>query len=124
MSEIIYLASPYSHYEQEVRLERFNAVCDCAAAFIGQGYFIYSPIAHNHALVKFGLPVSWEFWKKYDENFLEVCSELWVLMLPDWNESVGVQAEIEIMKKLNKPIRFVDSEDGSVHPAPCEEMKY
>ena len=53
---MIYLASPYTHHDPEVRLERYRAVCRAAAGLIRQGRVVFSPIAHSHAITEHGLP--------------------------------------------------------------------
>lgn len=54
------------------------------------------------------LPTDFEFWRQYDKAIISRCSELWVLTLPGWSESVGVAAEIEIANRLSIPVRYVE----------------
>lgn len=106
---MIYLASPYSSKDPQLEEERFEAACKVTAHLITeQGLHVISPIAHTRPIAKYGLPGDWAFWKEYDTNLINRCDELYVLRLPGWKESVGVQAEIEIARKGNKPITFVD----------------
>ncbi len=104
----IYLASPYSHSDPSVREERFKAVCKAAAILMQRGYLILAPICHSHPIAKHGLPTDWIFWEKYDRAILRRCEEMWVLMLPGWESSRGVQAEIKIAKELGMPVEFID----------------
>jgi hypothetical protein len=104
---IVYLASPYSHPDPAVRQARYRAVCRAAAALLAAGQPVFSPIAHSHPLVEYGLPANWSFWQRYDQELLARCDELVVLMLPGWCESVGVQAEIQIARELGKPVRYL-----------------
>jgi hypothetical protein len=111
---LIYLASPYSPVPPEtpwadaIRDRRFRAVCRAAARLLRDGHHIFSPIAHSHALALAGaLPTDWHFWKAYDEALLAVCAELWVLMLPDWESSTGVAAEIAWATERGMPVRYV-----------------
>lgn len=73
-----------------------------------QGVHIFSPIAHSHPLVAYGLPGDWKFWERYDRAHLERSDLLAVLMLPGWRESVGVAAEIEIARNMGKLVCFVE----------------
>ena len=109
-NELIYLASPYNDKDESVRQKRFEDVCQAASALMRQGYIIYSPIAHNHPLVKFGLPTGWDYWERYDSVFLKKCDELWVLMLPGWKKSTGVKAEIKIALDKGMPVVMLDPE--------------
>ena len=91
---LIYLASPFSHPDPVVREQRFEAACRAAAKLTRQGRTTYSPIVHSFNLCRYDLPLDWQFWQKHDLRFLEMCSEVIVLKLPQWEKSVGVQAEI------------------------------
>jgi nucleoside 2-deoxyribosyltransferase len=104
---MIYLASPYTHSDGDVRRQRFDSACRAAATLISQGKTVFSPIAHSHAICAYGLPLDWRFWERHDRRYLEVCDEVVVLMLDGWRESVGVQAEIGIARELGKPVSFV-----------------
>ena len=108
---MIYLASPYSHPEAEVRQRRFDAACRAAAALIRQGRTVFSPIAHSHAICRYGVPLDWRFWQRHDRRYLQVCDEVAVLMLEGWRESLGVQAEIAIAREYGKPITFLRAND-------------
>ena len=105
---MIYLASPYSHPDAEVRQQRFDAVCQVAAALLRRGQMLFSPIAHSHPIARYGLPKDWAFWRRYDRLHLERCGELVVLMLDGWRESIGVAAEIDIAGELGKPVRYLE----------------
>lgn len=106
--QFIYLGSPYSHPDPEVRQQRFETVCRATAALIRQGKIIYAPIVHGHPLCQFGLPGDWAFWERYDMEFLKRCDVVAVLTLEGWRESVGVRAEIEAAKRLEKPVTYLD----------------
>lgn len=105
---LIYLASPYSHSDPEIRRQRFETVCFAAANFMRDGHHIFSPIAHTHPIALHGeLPKGWEFWQEYDRKIIAVCGELWVLRMDGWDKSVGVQAEIKIAEELGIPVKYV-----------------
>lgn len=105
---LIYLASPYSHDDHNVREMRFLSACAAAASLMRQGKHVYSPIAHTHPIAKFGLPLDWSFWGEYDRKFLAVCESMIVLMLDGWDKSKGVSAEMQIAKDMNIPITFME----------------
>jgi len=107
---MIYLASPYSHPDPAVREARFQAACRQAAEMLRCGIAVFSPIAHTHPIAAYGLPLEWASWEKYDRVFLEMCSEVWVLTFDGWQESMGVQAEIEIAREMGKPVMLVEPE--------------
>lgn len=105
---MIYLASPYSHNDPDVREWRFQQVCRAAAVLMYNGQFVFSPISHTHPIAVHGnLPLGFDYWEEYDRLMLKMCSELVVLMLDGWESSKGVQAEIRIMSELAKPVRYM-----------------
>jgi hypothetical protein len=110
---VIYVASPYSHDDPAVRQARFEAACRVTAELIRQGKSTYSPIAYSHPLSRYNLPLDWKFWQRHDLDFLAICSEMVVLKLPGWEESVGVRAEIAAARTLGKPVTFLDVVDAA-----------
>jgi len=108
---MIYLASPYTHPDPAVREARFRAACRQAAEMLRCGIPVFSPIAYTHPIAAHGLPPEWDFWADYDRAFLEMCSDVWVLMLDGWRESKGVRAEIEIAVGLGKPVMYVEPDE-------------
>jgi len=96
---MIYIASPYTHKNKKVMQNRYEAVCAfCAQATLTEN-FVYSPIAHWHPIaIKHLLPRNAEWWKEYNEHFLALASELWVLKLGGWMESEGILREVKFAK--------------------------
>lgn len=115
---MIYLASPYSHPDPWVRELRFVAASRAAAELIRQGQVVFSPIVHSHPIARWGLPLDWGFWERFDRKFLEVCDAVVVLMLPEWEDSQGVQAEIAAARALGKPVTFLDAGAWTAEPFP------
>ncbi len=106
---MIYLATPYGHPDPKVREKRYLAACLMVSELMKQGHHVYSPIVHNHSIIILGgLPTGWDFWGKYDEEFLRFCSEVWVVKMEGWEDSTGVGAEIALAHSLGKPVKFID----------------
>ena len=97
---MIYLASPYSHPDPEVREERFRAACRATVDLVERGMVVFSPIVQGHPLTQYGLRGDWEFWAKFSEEVMSHCDELCVLVIDGWIESIGLTAELEIAKRL------------------------
>lgn len=104
----LYIASPYSHKDPAVRHQRFEDVGAYTARCLVAGEYVYSPIAHHHPIsLRHTMPGDWEFWKKIDTVMLASSVGMRVLMMPGWQESVGVTAEIEIAAQLGVPVEYV-----------------
>lgn len=110
---LIYLASPYSHINPEVREQRYNAVLNMTAKMILKwGLVVYSPIAHNHhiALMHEERNESYAlgFWEKFDKKMISRCDELWIYTIDGWKESNGIKQERNFALSLGMKIRFID----------------
>ena len=107
---LVYLASPYSNPSYDVRVARYARICFIAGQLIKEGHHIFCPIAMSHPIQEFaGTCGSWEFWEEYDTAILLRCDELWVVTMPGWDESVGVQAEIKIAWDHGIKVRYIDA---------------
>lgn len=108
MKRIVYLAIPYSHPDKQVRHRRFEIANEVAADLMSKGEMVFSPISHSHVIaVKNDLPTSWDYWQEHCKSFVSVSSKLYVITVDGWEESTGVQAEIELAKELNIPIKYI-----------------
>jgi hypothetical protein len=105
---IWYLASPYSHKDPVVVTDRFYKTQQATVWLLGQKIWTYSPIVHCHELAqKFKLPTDAKYWGDYNHSMIEQLSGVIVLLLPNWQESKGVAAEVKHALQLGKPIREV-----------------
>jgi hypothetical protein len=111
-SKIIYVASPYSHPDDEVRENNFKLVAKLVADLTADGYVCMSPIVYGHTLLNFKeMPSDWEFWKNFCLTFLEKCSEMIVYKMPGWDKSRGVKEEIEFAEKNNIKVLYREYEN-------------
>lgn len=99
----VYLGSPYSKYEAGHDAAA-RVVADAAASLMRRGLVIYSPIAHGHAVAAHGLPLDWDFWKAQCQPLIDGAAGLIVLTMAGWQESIGLQYEIEEFVRTGKPI--------------------
>lgn len=110
-TELIYLACPYTHKERYVRVARWIAVNHIAARMMAAGEYVFSPISHTHPIAEASdgkLPVGWDYWEKFDRQYLSIVKKIVVLRLPGWDKSTGVQAEIKIGEEMGIPVEYID----------------
>lgn len=108
---IYYLASPYSHKDKSVQKKRAEDATEVAVKLLHHDIFVFAPIPYNEPWEKYNLPGDWGFWTDFDKSFVHRCDGgLIVLMLDGWDKSVGVTAEIEFAKQLNRPIYYATKE--------------
>lgn len=110
MGDLIYLACPYTHDDPYIKACRAYVAVKVGAALTNLGYHIWNPIGESERYAEEVIePVkgNWEYWKEHDLMQLDNCTELLVIPLMGWQESVGVQAEIAYAKENNIPIRYI-----------------
>lgn len=102
---MIYLATPYSHSEPEIRRARFDLVTHVGAHLSKEGQAVLSPITQGHLFCRYeSLPKHYGFWKSICQEQLRACSALILLPLSGYKESIGVQDELAFAKRHNKPV--------------------
>lgn len=122
---MIYLASPYSHPDKEVVLQRVTSVCLAAGHFMRQGRNIISPIAHCHAIaMKCELPTDYKYWRAYNHALIDICQEYWILLLTGWQESEGITGETEYADSIQRMIRYVDPLTYEVNTDPRVSIRF
>lgn len=102
----IYLAIPYSIYNDKEREYAFETANYIAYRYVMEGKTVFSPISHSHSIAKYGTPASFDFWRKFDLEMLAVCKTLVVIMMPGWENSIGIKAEIEEAERLGMFILY------------------
>jgi hypothetical protein len=109
MSEIEYLAIPYTDPDEKIRDYRAEISDIVCADLMNQGRVIFAPISSCHHIAKkYDLPKDWDFWKNIDEQFIRASKKLLVITLPGWEESTGVTAERKIAQDAGIPIELID----------------
>lgn len=115
---VIYLACPYSHEDPAVEQQRFMAVTQAAAELTSGGRTVFSPITMTHPITEAirardGKEPDHKGWMDFDQPFMEMCSEIYVLAISGWSESKGVQQEIRYFHD-NKPVTIMHISDAAL----------
>lgn len=119
---MIYLATPYSHPDPAVRAWRFQQ-----ASALWHNYFtacstrttsstvIFSPIVYAHPVaVRHKMPTEHAFWARYCRRMLGLSNDLWVCQLDGWEESHGMNDEIDTAKLLGIPVTYLSEAQAVV----------
>ena len=119
MSQLLYIACPYSHKIQETREHRFRTACRASAILMQHNIVVFSPLSHSVPIAEYVGEVDsdHEFWLAQDIPILQRCEELLVLALPGWTASLGVKKEMFEAVSLRKPITVIDEADIERLPA-------
>jgi len=105
---MIYLASPYTHFDYRVQQWRYRAVLRKSAEMIADGEMVFSPIVYGHPFVELGIAGDWETWSKFDARFKNIVTEFAIYMLPGWHESKGIAQEEILFRGV--PFRWIEYE--------------
>jgi hypothetical protein len=103
-----YLAAPYSHPDKKVVEKRMETLCKVDALLMKKGTFTVSPLLKHYIVHHADLPTDWNFWQNYSYALMCAVDQMIVVMIEGWAESVGVQAEIEMAKRFDIPIIYVN----------------
>lgn len=70
---------------------------------------LISPLMHHYTLIHHpDMPTSYQYWRAFSRNLLKRCDELLVLRSEGWEESGGVQDELNYARELGIPIHYED----------------
>jgi nucleoside 2-deoxyribosyltransferase len=109
---ILYLAAPYTHPDVEIRRQRVKIVNAAAARIIRLGRIVFSPLTMTHPLDVLlagkNETLGSDYWVKFDEAFMEFCSDIAVLCLDGWKESSGVAREIRFFLDRKRPVHYLE----------------
>ena len=108
---MIYLASPYTHGDPWIEEARVTATAVIASHFIEQGFPIFAPTLHGHFIEQESMTeLKYSKWLEHGAQFLRIATELWVMDLPGWNKSSGIDFELHQWRVLGKEtsVKMVD----------------
>lgn len=102
----IYLATPYSHEKPEIMAQRYGRVTMYLRQMMNHGLQVYSPITYGHFLASnWKILKGYDYWIEFGLSMLEKwATDVFVLMLPGWEISSGVNLEIEKAEALGLPV--------------------
>ena len=106
---LIYIATPYSRYRAGITAA-FGDAAALAAELLKRGINVYSPIVHTHPIAIHGGidPVDHGIWLPFDAVMITKADALLVAKMDGWEESFGIEHEIDEFKKAGKPIYYLE----------------
>ncbi len=110
---IAYVAIPYTKLDGLTKTISAERSSKYSATLMENEILAYSPITLGHEMCAHSFVLTElesEAWQNWCKQLFSICNELHVICFKGWQESTGVQAEIEWAKELNMPIYLI-SED-------------
>lgn len=107
---MIYVSSPFSHPNEEIRKYRYLMVCRYVANLLENGFRAFSPIAHSEGLTMAcpWLTRTFGFWKDLDLDMVRRSDSIHVLKLDGYRQSIGVQSEIAEARNNDIPVSYME----------------
>jgi hypothetical protein len=105
-----YISNPYNGTDEQ-KEERAQIAAAVCAKLIKMGIHAWSPIVHNHAMMKFNqftLEERRSLILNFDFSLLKSARGMILITIDGWEQSYGVRAEIELCQKLSIPIKYLD----------------
>jgi hypothetical protein len=108
----VYLASPYSHKEANIRIARYIAARDFCIWAFQKRLPVFSPIAHWHPITSARpeLPTDAESFMAQNDIMVASAGTLAVLAINGWDKSNGVYHELRLARNLRKLVVLVHPE--------------
>jgi|SRR5271157_1025842 len=109
---MIYLATPYTHPDVEVRKNRYREAVAVAYRLTVNGHNIFSPIIATHEMGnQFNLPYDYAFWENWCHDFISSSKVFLACCMDGWEDSAGVGKESTYARSINVPVRFLWKDD-------------
>lgn len=106
----VYLAQPYTHDAPEIMNFRYNTACVYAAQLYEIGFDVRAPVVHCHPIsLQMGVGKQQDkyFWYEVTERWLAQCDAMIILMLLEWEQSVGIKREWNFAARHDIPVYFL-----------------
>lgn len=112
---LVYLACPYTSPLPITRLVRNALATEAAAILMEQGYAVFSPISHGHAIMGFTdcLGMDAATWASVNDPVLSICDAVAVLDVEGMWQSTGVRAEVALAAERRIPVNMVKVVGGT-----------
>lgn len=106
-----YISNPYNGTDEQ-REERARVAATVCGMLLRKGIHAWSPIVHNHAMMKafnqFTLEERRSLILDFDFSLLKASKGMIVLTIDGWEKSFGVRAEIDLCRELSIPVKYLN----------------
>lgn len=110
MSKLIFIAMPTagSVWDGKIRPAVLKWLAKLHAE--NETYTFVAPMVQDYQILQYldGFEPNWQTWGNHCKRLIRVADEVWVMPMPGWKQSVGVQAEITYANELDVPVTVLD----------------
>ena len=104
---MIYIGSPYTA-NPELNY-RWNLELTGLLMKENRRRIYYNPICYGHQF-KDVVGIDFKAWYWHNLDFMKISDSMLVLCLDGWEDSAGLQYEIDYFKSMNKPVTYMTKE--------------
>jgi len=111
----IFISFPYAGITPEQTQKRVGIAKLYSMNLVTEGKAPYAPaIMGDTMLAEFKISMNIDYdpgftaWELFCYSYLDICDEMHVLMLPGWEDSVGVKAEITRAERHDIEIKYIE----------------
>lgn len=106
MKPKIYLGIKYSGTEDQMH-QAYSTSEKLTAHLLKHNHPAFSPIVHCHWMAKNqNMPQEYFFWQHFNKTWLDWADILQVVKTPNWQESIGLNGEIDYATEKGKIVRI------------------
>jgi hypothetical protein len=104
----LYLATPYSRYPAGME-QAFQDAAIATAWLLRRGVHAFCPITHSHPIAVYGglSLTDHAIWLPADRPMMDAARGIVVCQMPTWDQSFGIQHEIEVFQAARKPVEYL-----------------
>jgi len=108
-SNLIYVSSPYTHSDSSVVENRMKCVTKYLAQLSAERKIAFSPLFMHYCFdCGVELPKDYDFWRNHCLTLLSKSDVMHVLLLPGWDDSIGVKDEMDFALAHNIPFELIN----------------
>ncbi len=118
MPKKVFISFPYNH-QSKVMIDKRIAIANLYAYNLTlAGYIPMAPALIGHEMLREAkkngidtIGTDFDIWEGFCYEYMNICDEMHILMIPGWQESKGVAAEAIYANARNIKLRYIDTDD-------------
>lgn len=103
--KMVYVAAPYWHDDEAVRHYRRRKAVEYTSVLVKRGILCYSPLLYTEHFKDDNTKE--KYWLKHGRRMIDACDQVRVLCLDGWEESGGIQGEIQRAEERGLEILYI-----------------
>lgn len=108
MTKVVFVAAPYFDLDKKIIEQRVHLVSRYCTHLLSKKICVLSPIVFGSTILEhFVLPNDFSYWDNISYQYIDLSTEVHILMLNGWSHSRGIKNEMIYAKQNNKNIVYI-----------------